>query len=195
MKVCSTSLPHSKHVCYRLRKNLSVVKATCSTPPVQTKKNFHSSLQNLPATLWKTFVDEPWGLMALLTMHTAAIFAPNEAEPCVKNKAPPNNNSPLASLLLDWDLLTGRPLVLACVTICSTTSGTSSLVGNVSFIAKGTYTGQQIPSNYNHKTVSWYIEFTSSKNPDWKNQLLDKDSIRPNEANKKKPQCSIVAFP
>jgi hypothetical protein len=43
--------------------------------------------------------------------------------------------------------------------------------------------------------VSWYIEFTSSKNPDWKNQLLDKDSIRPNEANKKKPQCSIVAFP
>jgi hypothetical protein len=112
--------------------------------------------------------------MALLTMHTAAIFAPNEAEPCVKNKAPPNNNSPLASLLLEWDLLTGRPLVLACVTICSTTSGTSSLVGNVSFIAKGTYTGQQIPSNYNHKTVSWHIEFTSSENPDWKINFLTK---------------------
>lgn len=57
----------------------------------------------LSINLWRK-LEAPCGLIALFIIHTAAIFAPKDAEPCVKNKAPPTSSNPLASFLFEESL-------------------------------------------------------------------------------------------
>ena len=71
----------------------------CFVATNSTQKPCHT----LSINLWRK-LEVPCGLIALFIIHTAAIFAPNDAEPCVKNKAPPTSSNPLASFLFEESL-------------------------------------------------------------------------------------------